>query len=877
MVRSLVRFIGWRHLRLRPLRTTLTILGVALGVALFTAMSAINDSTLQFFRDNVSSMTGKATFTVFGAEAGFPEEKVDVVKGIAGVKYAVPMIESHVRFEGGTGRRALTLVVLGIDLLQEAAVRSYQVNRGKGDEEIIDDPLSFLNQADSLIVTRSFGADNGLTIDAPLDLVTPHGRKRFIVRGMLTPSGVAKAFGGGIAIMDIDGARIMFGKEGKVDRIDIVPREGEDEEALSARIGEALGPGYRVERRNAQGEGFSRMVKGYQGLLSFLSSLALLVGVFLVANTVTMAVSERHREISILRALGASRSGVLALFVLESAVVGLVGGAVGVLLGRGLAALLVDGVSQSMSRQYMTPIDVSDIHFRASHAVSGLLAGTLSAAAAALIPAWRAANVRGSEAFGAARGDVSAAAPSRRRLAVRGAGLAMLLALSLTSHFELSTRHPIFEASTPLFGAIGTALAAPWFVVLGLRGLRWLLMPARSALGRATVLRLACENLLRTPRRTGNNALGLIVGLMLVVVVTTIHQSFERSIAEWQGRTLRSDIIVSSAGRIGTLQVEPIHEDLAAEVDHVPGVDLADGRGARAFRFVRTTYDGRQVGLKAVDPQHPRVGYALFDVRDRPATDAGHELFSAADPVIMVSENFRAHFGKKTGQSIELDTPTGRIRFRIVGIAVDFANPEGVIYMSREVYKRYWNDPLVTALAVEVVPGAAPEMVRAEIDAKLGQRGLVAIQNRELREHLTEAMNESFAYTRAIEGAALGVGLLGLMGTLIMSLMERTRELGMLRAIGMSRGQLVRMVVFEALLLSGAGGAVAGALGLYLSHAWVVGSLASSLGWIIHVHVPWRSVLSTMGTGLLVGVVASVFSARHVAKIAIREALEDAS
>jgi putative ABC transport system permease protein len=874
MLRNLLSFVAWRHVRQKPLRAALTVLGIALGVALFVAISAINASTLGFFRDNVGSITGKATFTVLGSEAGFPEAKVDVVKGVPGVESAVPMIESRVRFEGGPGGKPRSLAVLGIDLLQEAAVRSY-----KNDDAVVEDPLEFLNQADSIIVTRSFADDNALTNDSPLDLLTAHGKKRFVVRGILSPAGPARAFGGNVAIMDIDGARVTFGKEGKVDRVDVVPAAGQDAGALAARIEAALGPGYRVEQKDQQAETFARMVKGYQGVLSFLSSLALLVGVFLVANAVTLSVGERRREIGVLRALGASRGGVMLLFVVEAAVMGLVGSALGVAGGRGLALALVRRVSESMSRQYVTPIEVSDVRFDGSQMALGIAAGLLAATVAALWPAWRATRIRGAEAFGAnGVPEASAGAILRARVA-RGAGVAMLALLFVSSKLGLGARFPVVESLNPLLAGLGTALAAPWIVTVVLRLLARALRPA-GLLGRASVLRLACENLLRNPSRTGSNVLSLMIGLMLVIVMATIHQSFERSIADWQTRTLRSDLIVSSAGRVVSLSVQPLHEDVAAEIDAIPGVDVAGGHGARGFRFVRQMVDGRQIALKAIDPQHPRVGFALLDVTDRPAEEAGRALFArtpAGEPTVIVSENFAAHFGRRTGDVVELDTPAGRTAFRVVGVAVDFANPEGVVYVARDEYKRLYADPLVTAFAVEVTPGASPAAVRDAIDAKLGVRGIVATMNAELRDQLREAMDESFAYTRAIEAAALGVGLLGLLSTLLMSLMERVRELGMLRAIGMSRLQLARMILVEAVLLGVIGGAVAAGLGAYVAHLWVVSSLATSLGWFITVHVPWMAVTTTLLAGLVVGVLAGLVSSRRAARIEIREALEQAS
>ncbi len=864
MIRNLVRFAGWRYVRQKPVRALLTVIGVALGVALFVAISAINDSTLDFFRDNVNSMSGKASFTVLGSEVGFAEETVEVVRTVPGVQSAVPMIENRARHVGGK-----TVIVFGIDLLQDSAVRSYQT---EGSADVIEDPLEFLNQEDSIIVTKAFAAHHGLEVESPIDLLTALGQKRFVVRGLLEPSGAAKAYGGGIAIMDIDGARVMFGKEGKVDRIDVIPEPDVDEDALAARIQAAVGSGLRVERKENQTEALSRMVQGYQGILAFCSLLALLIGMFLVANTIAVAVADRRRDIAVLRALGASRGGILSMFVIEAAWMGLLGGALGVLLGRGLAELLVERVSASMTRQYVTPIDVSEIHFAASQAVTGVIAGMVAATLAALWPAWQATRVQGAEAFGAGpAGDRPVAKSTRRAMIFRLAGVAMLAALGLLASSGAS--HPALDVLKPVLGAVGAMLAAPMFVALGLRGLDRLLHP-RGPLGRLHIMRLACQNLLRHPSRTGGNVLSLMIGLMLVIVMAVIQFSFKTSIGDWNSRTLRSDLWVSSIGRVLTLDVQPLSESLAADIEQVPGVDIADGKGARGFRIVHHVHDGRQIVLKAWERQHPRIGNAMFDVIDRPVDQACSQLFDPRTQGVFVSQNFALHFGKQTGGTLELETPSGKQRFQILGTIVDYGSPEGTLVLSRDLYKRLWRDPLVTGFSVEVHIGFTHEAVRDAIDARLGQRGLVATMNRELRVQFGEVMDESFGYTKAIEIAALGVGLLALLSTLLMSLLTRMRELGMLRAIGMSRQQLARMILGEAILLGAFGGGAAAALGIYIAKLWVVSSLASSLGWFVRVHIPWLSVATTIGTGLVVGIVVGLLCARRVAALEIRVALE---
>ena len=291
MLANLLKFVGIRHQRLRPARTILTTLGVAFGIALFVAISIINRSTRESFRENVEAVSGKAKITISAGPAGFDEAKLEEVKAVPGVKHAVPMIESRAFFAGTTDQDE-AIYVMGVDLLQESAVRTYRAT----DQKIIEDPLIFLNQPDSIVLTTRFAAANGLAIDSQFPLATANGVKTFTVRGLLEPEGAAKAFGGSLAVMDIDGARVSFGKVGKLDRIDIVPEDGADLTKLLADLSTKVGSGFTVERPESQSESTERMIATYQMMITFFSSLALLVGLFLVFNSVSISVAERRRE-----------------------------------------------------------------------------------------------------------------------------------------------------------------------------------------------------------------------------------------------------------------------------------------------------------------------------------------------------------------------------------------------------------------------------------------------------------------------------------------------------------------------------------------------------------------------------------------------------
>lgn len=857
---NLFRFVGIRHIKMRPVRSVLTTLGIALGITLFIAIEIINRSTLASFRDNVNAVSGQATLTVAAGETGFPEDKLEIVKKIPGVQYAVPLIETRGYLTNGD-QSSETVVILGVDLLQDQAVRTYKTS----DNRLIDDPLVFLNHPDSIILTYEYAKKHDLKMNSSFSLATVRGIQKFTVRGLLSPQGPARAFGGAIALMDIDGARVTFGKENKLDRIDIVTQPDQNPLEVAKAIRKVLGKGYQVERPETKSEGMERMVKSYQMMLQFFSTLALLVGVFLVANSVSISVAERKREIGTLRALGATRLGILILFLSEATAMGVVGASIGAGLGRLLASGLVGQVSRGMSSQYLTKVDISHLEFHLKDVFAAMVLGGVAAFCAALWPAVKATWIQPLDAMKSREVGEETGKKGMFRYSP-WIGAALLIFVTVASENHWSKTYPWIENLDQFFSVFGSVLLGPTFVM----GLIRLIRPLALPLGGA-VTRLAQDNLVRNPKRTASNVISLMAGLVLVILIACVNVSFKSSILQWFDKILRFDLVVSSTGRIISYQSQPLHEEVGKELLEVSGLK----KRVTGLRFLHIPYGDERMAMKAYDEPDPDLEYSSLDMVDRPAKEAGYELYHSKDPVVMVSENFSLNFKKKTGDFLELETPSGQISFKIIGILVDFASDRGVIYIARDAYKKYWKDNLVNAFGLQLAPGAKLSEVQKDLDLRFGKsKSLMVISNAEMRQQMAETIDQGFSYTKAIEFAALCVGLLGLLNTLLVSVMERMREIGMLRAVGMSRKQLSWMILQEALFQGGFGALAAISLGSWLGYVWITHSLSTVLGWIVQFHFPWISVFYTVGIGLAVAVIAGFFPARRAAQMEIREALE---
>ena len=332
---NLLRLIAWPYLRKHRLRSALTVAGIALGVALLVGMHTANDSVLAAFRDTVERISGKAQLQVTAGDAGFPEDVLDRVQAVPEVAAAAPVIEAEVDTGlAGHGK----LLVVAVDMTGDRSLRDYDFENG--DDDVIDDPLVFIAQPDSIILTRQFADRTGIRAGSRISFDTVEGPRQFTVRGLLKEGGMAQAFGGNLAIMDIYAAQKLFGRGRRFDRIDIGLREGATVEQGKAAIERALGPGLTVDRPGGRTRDFESLLGVYTLAIKISSVFALLIGMFIIYNSFAIAVTERRAEIGILRALGATRGQVRALFLSESALAGALGSAAGIGLGLAFARSL---------------------------------------------------------------------------------------------------------------------------------------------------------------------------------------------------------------------------------------------------------------------------------------------------------------------------------------------------------------------------------------------------------------------------------------------------------------------------------------------------------------------------------------------------------
>jgi putative ABC transport system permease protein len=844
----LLRLVAWRTLLRDPLRTAITVLGVALGVAVVLAIRLANDGVLDSFRASLDHTAGKSRLQVSAGELGFDETLFAQIAQTGGVAKAVPMIQELTPVEGFPSE---VLLVLGVDILADSGVREYR----RPSPELAD-PLQLLTEPDAILVAERFARTHGLRVNGRIRLLTPGGVLSFRLRGFLADQGVARVMDGQVAVMDIAAAQEAFQKVGRLDRVDVLLDPGADADRVLGRLKAVLPPEVSVERPEARNGQVEQMLGSFQLNLYVLSLIALFVGVFLVYNTMSVSVVRQRGQLAILRGLGVGRPQILLLVLAEGAVIGLAGSAVGAGLGVGLARLTLGAISQTVSSLYafVRPGAVSvDLPL----VLQAALLGMLTSVGSSLLPALKASAAR-------ARAGMSGAGLERshRPWPLSAAGLLLALAAYGLAQMPPVGGRPAFGYGAALSLLLATALLCPAALVISQVGLR-------AALRRTRVLsgRLAAGNLARALRRNAVTVGAMAVAIAMLVSVSTMIQSFRRTVEVWIDQTIRGDLYLARASRLVKGTDTRLAGALVEEVRRTPGVAAADG-----FRGLRVEDGGGgRFLLGAGDFQvMAQRGRLLFREGDSAAVlDQARQSDS-----VIVSETFAERYGLRVGNALTLRPPGKIIQLRIAGIYYDYTTEGGVAVMDRGLFQRLWHDPWVTSIVIYLEPGADPAGVRQAILGALpGRDDLVLLSNRDLHSRILEIFDQTFAITYALRIIALVVAALGILNALLASVLERIQEIGILRSVGVTRGGVLRTILWEAGFLGTLANVLGALVGIGLSLVLVYVINKQSFGWTIQFTFPARLVAEYAGLTLATSLGAGAFPAWRASRIPVAEAV----
>ncbi|MFN2445834.1 MAG: ABC transporter permease [Vicinamibacterales bacterium] len=881
MIRLFRQFI-LRRLLQESLRTATTIVGIALGIAVVIAIQLANESSVRGFARALETLAGRTSIEVRGAGSGIDEDALSSLGWLREYGSISPVIEGDMAALFANGRTE-AMRVLGVDILRDRPFRDYRVLDGVASEspnasgggsrtpEDDDDPsrqaanaavqdneittqrfLELLTDERAIVLPQVFAERNGLQRGSELKLVAGDRVVSHRIRGLLRNEGPGRVLDGNFVLMDIAAAQLAFDRLGRVDRVDVLLHDPEAIDAALEAVSARLPPGLTAQRPARRGQQVERMLAAFHMNLTALSWIALIVGLFLVYNTVTISVISRRDEIGTLRALGVTRRQVLGLFLGEAAVFGVVGTVLGLALARILADAAIALTATTVSTLYVKTAAVPpDIGW--GHIVLAFTIGIPLSLAAAAVPSREAATVPPTAAM---RGSDQLELRYRLRPTLLLAPAFLLAASAGLAQLGPIDGRPVFGYAASLAAVAGAALLVP-AILFGVARLtrsgfrRWLGVEGL----------LAHANLAAAIPRLSISVAALAVSLSMMVAIAVMIGSFRDTVIYWVGQTLQADLFVSPGMRPTVGSEQTVSADVIETIRRHPAVEAVD-----VFRNVDLTYDGNLIVLGGgsfdVVLKH---GQLLFKAPE----DARAALAAAiGQDAAAVSEVFSNRYGKSVGDAIELATPVGPRMFRVAVVYYDYSSDRGVVVLDRTTFQQYWGELAPTGVSMYVRAGASPETVRAEILGELGDSRRVFIYtNRTVREEVLRVFDSTFAITYALEVIAIIVAMLGVAGTLLTLVLERKRDLTLLRLVGAERRQVHRMVVAEAAMIGATSQGIGLAVGFALSMVLIYVINVQSFGWTIQFHLPLAFLAQSSVAVVLATAVAGFYPARRAAML----------
>jgi putative ABC transport system permease protein len=844
-------FITLRHWQRHKLRIGLTLLGIILGASVYFAMRTANATLLGSLRLTVEMLAGKATLQITAGEAGFPEEILKVARSTPGVDIAEPIVEvvAHTPFQDDAN-----LLIIGIDSTGDQKLREYQFDKSQTE---IESSLDFITTPNSILVSRLFADKHGLKIGDELPLYTSQGKRPFIVRGIFKPSGIGEVFGGQIAIMDVYSAQDLFGRGNNFDRIDIKTQPDVAIEEVERRLRERLPAGLQVTRPTTRGKNIETAVETMSQGFLITSLVALLVGVFIIFNSFSIAVNQRWKEIAILRTLGVERFNVQRIFLNEAILLGLIGSLIGIAFGYGLAV----GTNQIMMSIAATTYGLLSTPtwpvFHLGYALEALVLGVGASVVAAWLPAQSAAQLNPALAL---HNVESRHKDSILRFAKMPVGIVMLVAGVALVKFTAPRVGVILQFGYAALILFGIVLMLPKMSAWMARGLRPIMDRLFGSEGA-----LAVDSIVRAPLRTSATVGALMIGLGFVFSTGAFIQSQKHVIMRSINNELTSDLYIATSDMTRS-RTYHFDEELGRRIAEVPGVKRIEN-----LRFTFVPYGGDNVALMALemDGWFARVEEIIQEGDEQKA----RQLVPKGEG-ILISHNFMTRWGVKVGDELRLETPNGTLVRPILGTVEDYSSEKGTIIMDRALYKSYWGDKAVDFFDVNLNPGVDRDAVKAAIERLLAdnQRAFV-YTNREYKQWIIGIIDQFFTLNYGQMAIAIFVAAIGIINTLIISVSERKREIGVMRAIGGVRRQVRKMVLLEAIALAFIGISMGVFKSLFDTYFLVRTASSVLTGYSVPYDFPGTLVLMTIPIVILIGIVAAWGPAQKAIRLNIVEAI----
>ena len=840
-----------QNLQQQRLRSVATVASLSVGVAVVVAIQLANMSSVRGFSAVLDAVAGRTSLEITAPGVGVAEERLAALGWLREFGFVSPVIDTDVLLLPTIDRdRDLfeTVRLLGIDVLRDLPLRDYPLVDGAHARRITTQEfLGILTDTDAVVLTQVFSDKYGLEVGDSVTMVVGDRTTTLRLAAVLADDGPAQVLGGNFALMDIAAAQWALDRFGFVDRLDIRVHDELDVADVEQHISTRLPPGLDVGRPARRGGEVERMLRAFHFNLTALSFVALLVGLFLVYNTVSVSVITRQNEIGMLRTMGVAQGTILCLFLGEAGAMAVVGTSLGVPLGWLFAEGAVGLTSSTVSQFWVTSAaQVPPLTWDVVWLAFGIAVPL--ALVAALLPAREAARVA---PMAAVRADAVVQARDRlqrRYLYVPALLFAFAWWLAQQDAIDGLPVFGLLSALTIVFGAafLIPALLYGFRIASGGLMVRWFGVEGH----------LAHLNLGSAISRLSVSVAALAVSLAMMVAIAVMVGSFRETVVYWVGQTLQADLFVSTARTSPMGDRGSIGPDTEALITSHPSVLAVDG-----FTGIDVRFSGSPIVVGAGRFQ-VMVEHGALDFK-APADGSGAMAAAIGADAVVVSEAFSLKHGVDVEDVISLPTPQGETSFRVAAIYFDYSNDRGIVVMDTATFAQHFSSPRPSGLTVYLESDADANRVRDELQVTLGSdRRLFISTNAALRRQILRIFDSTFAITYALEAIAIAVSMFGIAATLLTLVLERRREIAMLRLVGVERHQLRRMIVIEAGVLGVVTQVVGIVVGLALSLLLIYVINVQSFGWTIQFHAPLPFLAQSTVAIFIATMVAGLYPAR---------------
>lgn len=837
--RSSLRYI-FKH----KLQFGLSVLGIAIGVAIIAAIDIANISTSKAFNMSLNSVTGKATHRIISVSGAIPDSVYTFLRIQKRLKNIAPVVENNITIEDSVKR---SFVLLGVDLFAEKPFRDYLSSSNINLKGGLKD---FMNQKNSVVLSfensKRLNKYAGDTINASINGI----KKKIVLAGVINNYGSPSQLEN-LIISDISTAQELSGKNGTLDAIDVITDDIVSEE----EINKLLPSGYELQRSSARSDIAEQMLSAFNVNLNALSMLALIVGIFLIYNTMTFSVVQRKKVLGIYRSLGVTEGEVYRLIINEVLIVGFIGTALGFVIAIFISKSLLTLISRTINDLYFV-VSVTEIEITGFIVIKTFVVGLLASLISSLKPAKEASHAKPGISIVRSNQEIKII-NNIFKLSVFGVAVGLSGAFILL----LPSKNVWLSYAGVLPVIIGFALLSPLVIKISER----LLTPLSGILFGITG-KISSRSIIQNISRTNTAIFSLSIAVAATVGVGTMISSFRETVVSWLENGLKADIYVSAPSLISNSNDPNIPYSIKDSI-----IRMQEIKSINFYSEFKLYQEGNLINILATGFTNP--GNKDFKLK---GNDDANIINKFLNGEVMITEPYAYKNNISAGDVIKLKTDDGYKDFKVAGIYYDYSSDKGFVSIEYSVFQKYWKSKGLSGIAVYLKSDKDADAVKDKISSLAGNDAeLIIRSNKFLRESSIQIFDRTFIVAKVLQLLSVVVAFIGILSALMSLQLERNKEMGVMRAVGLFPSQLFKISTLQSVFMGIISGLLALPLGALLAYILVFIINKRSFGWTMQLSLEPDILLEALALAVVASVLAGIYPGYKISKISPSAALRE--